>query len=91
MKYQQKLPVVDAVQWRGDNLAEVQELFTSASVDELNPDTLLIPTMIVGMPMGAMQVAKTYWALKDAGSVASQMEDHLFKQTYEEMPATPPE
>jgi len=82
MKYQQRLPVVDAVQWTGD-LPAVQELFATAYVDEINPDTVLVPTMIPGMPMGVMQVPMNNWVLKDAGSVASQMEDALFQQQYE--------
>jgi len=81
MKYQQKPPTIDGVQWTGD-LVAVQELFPDAEVNPDDEQTLFVPSTmggIITVPMGS-------WVTKDVWGNTNIFDDASFQTLWEPEP-----
>ena len=77
MKYTEKLPEVDAVQWTGE-IASVRQVFTEATVSE-DGQTCYVPSPIAGsiiIPLG-------HWVTVDARGMINVLPDESFVALYE--------
>lgn len=77
MKYRKKPVVIDAVQWTGDNVEEVQSLGIDREI-EVDGDELLIYTL-----EGTMTAATNDWIIKGVKGEIYPCKPDIFEATYE--------
>lgn len=78
-KYELKPPQIDAVQWTGDNLAEVNELFPDATEGD---DALMVPNGFGG----TMMVPFGNYVTKDQWGNPGYQPAESFEAQYEPAP-----
>lgn len=77
--YRRRPPLVDAIQWRGDNIADIQNFLGSVI---LNSGRVQLFT-----PAGNIYVEVTDWIVRDTYTrELSRASDALFKAMYEVEP-----
>ncbi len=82
-KFRKKPVVIDAVQWRGDNLAEVQSLAKDNSfnqVIDIGAGRLAIPTL-----EGTMHASFNDWIILGVAGEVYPCKPDIFDATYEEI------
>lgn len=79
MKYRKKPIVIDAVQWKGDNLAEVGTL---GSAREYEQD-FLSEDLVIHTLEGDMTARKGDWIIKGINGELYPCKPDIFEKTYE--------
>ena len=77
MKFRKKPIVIDAVQWTGENLSEIQKFY--------KPDSILIGDAICIKTLeGNMLAGKFDWIIKGVDGEFYPCKCDIFEKTYEE-------
>ena len=81
MKYRKKPVVIDAIQWTGDNYAEIFE-FTEgrAYPSEPHSDTLIVSTLD-----GDVKANKGCYIIRGIGGENYPCQEAIFNKTYEQV------
>lgn len=85
MKYRKKAVVIEAVQWKGDNVAEILEFVnhndirvTSCESEGVQKEELYINTL-----EGTMHASENDWIIKGAHGEFYPCKPDIFEETYE--------
>lgn len=85
-RFRAKPNEVEAVQWTGDNLAEIWDAFTAGNIYgptvDWNPGTLIIDTLD-GKPEGKIDAVPGDWIIRDAHGSVYPCKSDVFEATYE--------
>ena len=80
MKYRKKPVVIEAVQWKGDNLEEMKKFITEPFSHNLYFDALEIPTL-----EGEMKAIVGDYIIKGVQGEFYPCKPNIFESTYEEV------
>ena len=76
MKFRKKPVVIEAVQWVGDNLSEIQKFY--------KPDNFLVgDEIVIGTLEGNMRASKGDWIIKGVSGEFYPCKPDIFEKTYE--------
>ena len=78
-RYRKKPVVIEAVQWTGDNLEDVQKLDPAIVRTTKLSDTVMISTL-----EGTMIARPGYWIIRGVAGEIYPCDPEIFDQTYEE-------
>lgn len=81
MKYRKKPVVIDAIQWTGDNYAEIFEFTEGKAYPfESHSDTLVVPTL-----EGNMKAEKGCYIIRGVENEYYPCDAAIFNKTYEKL------
>lgn len=86
MKYRKKPVVIEAVQWRGDNITEVMKL---AGGGEYEDDFLATGDLTIKTLEGDMKASLNDWIIKGIRGELYPCKPDIFDATYEPVEETP--
>ncbi len=81
MKFKKKPIIIDAIQWKGNNVNEVAMLGGATEYEEcFTEDYLIIHTL-----EGEMKANKGDWVIKGVNGELYPCKDDIFQKTYEKV------
>jgi hypothetical protein len=80
MKYRKKPAVIEAVQWKGDNLEEVLSLVNDTRAIE---KSLYDESLVICALEGEIKADKNDWIIKGIKGECYPYKPDIFEQTYE--------